>query len=205
MTQDRVEFEKREMRARVRASLGGISPDVRRAWPELTLAWLRTSELWEAKGPVIGFLPDGTEPDVEPVLRALAAAGRMVAVPRIGWETRAMSARVIPGWDELGRWVETRRHGVREPVEGCPTLELADAELLIVPGVAFDRSGGRLGRGGGFYDRFLARVAPGVPTIGACYAAQVVDRVPEGELDRPVTMLASEDGCVACARTGDTP
>ncbi len=202
---DPLEQDKRLMRERVRDAVGGVTPERRSAWAASTLAWLLSDPIGEASGPVVGFLPDEREPDVEPVLRALAGAGRRVAVPRVGWETRAMAARVIPDWDNLDRWTETRRHGVREPVEGCEALDLAEAQLLIVPGVAFDRFGGRLGRGGGFYDRFLARAPEGVPIVGACFAAQVVGRVPTGGHDRPVSVLATEDGRVACARTGDTP
>lgn len=193
------------MRERVRATMSGVRPHHRSAWAERTLDWLAEDPIGKSRGPVVGFLPDETEPDVERVLRALAESGRVVAVPRVGWETRAMAARIIPDWDALHRWTETRRHGVREPTETCAPLELSEAQLLFVPGVAFDRFGGRLGRGGGFYDRFLARVPAGVPVIGACFAAQVVERVPAGEHDRPVSVLATEDGRVACAGTGDTP
>ncbi|MEQ8769336.1 MAG: 5-formyltetrahydrofolate cyclo-ligase [Phycisphaerales bacterium] len=202
---DPLEQDKRVMRERVREAVGDMTPERRSAWAARTLEWLLDDPIGRASGPVVGFLPDATEPDVEPVLRALALAGRTVAVPRVGWETRAMVARVIPDWDNLDAWTETRRHGVREPIESCEPLDLTEAQLLIVPGVAFDRFGGRLGRGGGFYDRFLARAPEGAAIVGACFAAQVVGRVPTGGHDRPVSVLATEDGRVACAGTGDTP
>ncbi len=205
MTVDPLEQDKRLMRERVRDAVGDVTPDRRSAWAARTLGWLLDDPIGRGSGPVVGFLPDEREPDVEAVLRALAGAGRAVAVPRVGWETRAMSARVVPDWNNLGAWIETRRHGVREPVEACEPLDLAEAQLLLVPGVAFDRIGGRLGRGGGFYDRFLARAPEGAAVVGACFAAQVVERVPTGGHDRPVSVLATEDGRVACAGTGDTP
>jgi 5-formyltetrahydrofolate cyclo-ligase len=73
-----------------------------------------------------------------------------------------------------------------------------DVELVIVPGVAFDRRGGRVGYGRGFYDRFLDRTRPGVPAIAIGFAIQVVDAVPSGGMDRRVDAVVTEDEVIRC-------
>jgi 5-formyltetrahydrofolate cyclo-ligase len=77
-------------------------------------------------------------------------------------------------------------------------------ELVIVPGVGFGRDGTRLGRGGGFYDRFLAERSAGgsmrMVVLGACFAAQVVGRIPSGAHDQRVDGLVTEAGLVKLAQ-----
>jgi 5-formyltetrahydrofolate cyclo-ligase len=84
------------------------------------------------------------------------------------------------------------KFGMLEPDAALPMVEPGELELVLVPGVAFDRRGYRLGFGGGFYDRFLPRVT--ATTIGIAYAMLVVECVPNDEFDRRVEWLASERG-----------
>lgn len=83
--------------------------------------------------------------------------------------------------------------GIHEPAgaEIVPSAELGDA-LICVPGVAFSREGKRLGRGGGYYDRFLSRLAPQAVTAGLAYSFQVLDRVPESPSDRRLDLIITE-------------
>jgi 5-formyltetrahydrofolate cyclo-ligase len=92
--------------------------------------------------------------------------------------------------------------GLREPPADAPTAPLESASVVVVPGVAFDRQGGRLGYGGGFYDRSLPARATGVWCVGFAHSAQVVPVVPRGPHDREVDALVTEDG-VLCFRAPD--
>ena len=93
----------------------------------------------------------------------------------------------------------TLAFGALEPADSRPTCALEQVEMLVVPGLAFDRSGGRLGRGGGYYDRALASVP--VPFVcGLAYAAQIVDLVPTTELDVEMDAVATEQGVVRTGR-----
>ena len=69
-------------------------------------------------------------------------------------------------------------------------MDLGNIELVVVPGVAFDRRNFRLGRGGGYYDRFLAKIPSHTPTIGLAFDFQMIDALPEKEThDRPVSLV----------------
>jgi len=143
---------------------------------------------------LFGYVPVGTEPG--------------------GPELPATLASALPPWGELllpvllpdldldwarydGRLAAAAR-GLREPVgprRGVPAVAAAD--LVVVPAVAVDRRGVRLGRGGGSYDRALARVPAGVPVVALLHDGELVDRVPADAHDRRVTMVITPaDGVV---------
>lgn len=135
---------------------------------------------------IMMYLPLPNEVDVSAVALRCFQTGRTVCVPRVDWERKRMTAIEVRDF-ETG--LQETRNGVREPVSGRP-IPLEQIGLVLAPGLAFDALGSRLGRGGGFYDRFLS----GDPsnerlrshrwfTAGVCFDFQVVDRVPTDELD----------------------
>lgn len=86
--------------------------------------------------------------------------------------------------------------GIPEPTDSCPPVAIEAIDLLVVPGIAYDALGNRLGQGGGAYDRLLSR--PGRPyAVGLAYALQVVALVPVVDHDRPVDTVLTERGPVA--------
>ncbi|MCH9699669.1 MAG: 5-formyltetrahydrofolate cyclo-ligase [Gammaproteobacteria bacterium] len=97
-----------------------------------------------------------------------------------------------PGmWDIL----EPPKHRWDDPDRKISAEQL---DVVIVPGVAFDRSGGRLGNGKGYYDRLLGSLASNTTTIGVAYDAQVMDSIPMGLRDRHVDMLVTESNVYHC-------
>src|SRR6266516_2272804 len=122
----------------------------------------------EDVGVVMAFWSFGSEVSTAPLLEALHARGGRVCLPRIE-DGRDLAAVVYePG----GPMTETS-FGAREPADG--TILAPEAlDLVVTPGVAFDRSGHRIGYGGGFYDRFLRRTSPGVPRIAIAFDLQVL-------------------------------
>ena len=87
--------------------------------------------------------------------------------------------------------------GVAEPQTGKP-LPVTEVDLLVVPGVAFDRAGHRLGYGKGFYDRELARVSTVAVSVGLCFDFQLCERLPRQSHDQPVQFIATEAEFIPC-------
>lgn len=130
------------------------------------------------------------ELDAWPLLHALVRRGVRVAVPGVEWERGELDPRWIRG---LAEGLVVRRHGVPEPPpdQGWEAADVERIGLVVVPGAAFDPSGGRLGRGGGFYDRLLSRVRPPALVVGLAYDDQVVERVPAAGHDVRVGVVVT--------------
>ncbi len=134
------------------------------------------------------FLSLPTEIDTQPiVLRAWQDRKRVLA-PKVSWSQRRMMPVEIRSLTE--DLTETTM-GLREPVSGIP-IPIPMIDLVIVPGLGFDEFGNRLGRGRGFYDRFLAHPEFTGTACGFALEEQVVSTIPAGPLDRPVIMLVTD-------------
>ena len=154
---------------------------------------------------VLAFLSMPGEIGTEGLVEAALAAGKVVAVPRMENSAAVGDYIVfIPLPREYRSW-PLDRYGIPEPPADAPALSpetLGGARVIVAtPGLGFDRRGGRLGRGKGYYDRFLssareaaARHGGSLVACGLCYAMQVVDEVPMGEGDQRVDMVVTEDG-----------
>lgn len=137
---------------------------------------------------VAAYLPIRAELDPEPAMRALSSLGYRVAVPVI---EASESPLVFHAWLPGGA-VERGRFGVLVPVGG----EIVEPDVLIVPMLAFDRRGHRLGYGGGFYDRTIAalRSRREIRALGFAYSAQEVPLVPDEETDMQLDAIVTERG-----------
>lgn len=143
-----------------------------------------------------------SEADAFGLSRWCWARGIPVAAPRVG-AAGDMTLREITGEEEL----MPGAYGIREPGPGAPEAPLAPGTLVLVPGLAFDAAGGRLGYGGGYYDRLLAGhradIDAGAIVLAApAFAAQLVDAVPTEPHDVRVRFLITEEGLLDC-RTGE--
>jgi 5-formyltetrahydrofolate cyclo-ligase len=137
-------------------------------------------------GTIAAYYSVGTEPDTRGLLFALWKRGSYVVLPvllpdgDLDWASYEGPDSLSPGPRGLLQ--------PAEPVRGTGTV--ARADVVLVPALAVDASGQRLGRGGGSYDRALARVGPQVPTIALLYDAELLPRVPADEHDQPVRAVA---------------
>lgn len=141
---------------------------------------------------VAGFWPIGQEIDIRPLLQALDARGHPIALPVTPPRGQPLSFRRWQPGEELARGPM----GTRQPRDGAEVLVPA---VLLVPLLAFDRRGHRLGYGGGYYDRTLAGL-PGATAIGVAHAAQELDEVPAGPEDARLDAIATEAGLIRVER-----
>ncbi len=188
---DRLKRTKRALRRDVIARRDALS-ERDRAAASLAIAD-RVAALPEAREArsAMAFWSFGSEVDTAPLIEHWVAGGKTVALPRIeGSDVEPVA--FVPG----DPTTETS-FGAMEPAEGR-LLDPSELDLVIVPGVAFDRSGNRVGYGAGYYDRFLRRTRPGVPAVAIAFAAQVVPEVPTGGTDRRVDAIVTEAEVIRC-------
>ena len=142
------------------------------------------------KGAIIaGYWPMGDEMDPRPLMLALASRGHAMALPVTPPRGQPLAFRA---WAP-GAALRPGPMGTSEPVGG----EELRPDVLLVPLLAFDRAGRRLGYGGGYYDRTLAAL-PGAKAIGIAYAGQEMPEVPAGPQDMRLPLIATEAGVIIC-------
>ena len=124
------------------------------------------------------------------ILDAVLASGRVLLLPRLA--AKRLEFAAVADLASLCRG----GFGVLEPQASSPALELSPGDLVFVPGVAFDRRGGRLGRGRGHYDRAFPSATPAPVLLGVAFSFQLIDAVPLGPFDRRVDGIVSESGIV---------
>jgi 5-formyltetrahydrofolate cyclo-ligase len=143
-----------------------------------------------AASTVMAFWSFGSEVDTGPLLGRLADRGTALVLPRIE------DGRLEPRSWAPGEPLETTWFGASEPTDGAP-VDPATIDVVAVPGVAFDRAGGRLGYGGGFYDGFLPRLRPDALRAAIGFRCQLVfGSVPVASFDLPIDVLVTEDELV---------
>ncbi|TDD29002.1 5-formyltetrahydrofolate cyclo-ligase [Kribbella turkmenica] len=144
------------------------------------------------------YVSMGAEPQTGALIDWLLATDREVLLPilyadnDLGWGVAPGAADLVPG-----------RRGMSEPPVDLGPDEIATAELVICPAVAVAHDGVRLGRGGGSYDRALARVRPGTPIWAAVYDAEVVEALPADEHDHLVDAALTPNRLIVLGRSQD--
>jgi len=134
------------------------------------------------------FLSTATEVDTQQLALQAWADQKRVLAPRVTWDQRRMLPIEV---QSLATGVEEGYMGIREPVEGMP-VPVSDIDLVIVPGLGFDEQGNRLGRGRGFYDRFLRHPDFRGHSCALAFEEQVLPTIPVEPSDARVAMLVTD-------------
>lgn len=179
---------KTELRKRLKAERALLSAEQVASSSEQVSRHILACDVYRKAQCIMGYLAFGKELSVDAVLCAALAAGKKVVVPLVTSATEMVPV-VLKGMQDF----ELDRYGirsVRQPVEACKPQEL---DLVLVPGVAFDHTGGRLGMGAGYYDRFLPQ-AQEATLMGIAYDALLQEQLPRDDYDVCMQLLASESG-----------
>ena len=178
--------DKAALRRQVRLTLEGLSPEAVRRGDDALFAAFSALPQVEAASTLFAFwgIP-GREPDTGRLIRALTARGKRVGLPRM-LPGRQMEVRLY----EPDRPLVPASFGILEPLADAPLLARPDIDLALVPAVCYDRSGFRLGFGGGYYDRWLSGFSGF--TVGLCRDCVLQDRVPTEDHDCRVDLLLTE-------------
>ncbi len=171
-------MDKQALRRQIRELKRAMAPEqIEAASKELGKLFVQ-SPLYQQASTIYGYLPYNQEVRTVPMLEQAIRDGKRVAVPKVyGDEMRFIYI------EDFSR-VEKGYAGIPEPVDDGPVADDSTA-LVLMPGLAFDSEGHRIGYGGGFYDRFLA-AEPDHPTLALCYSFQMLPRLETEEFDIPV-------------------
>jgi 5-formyltetrahydrofolate cyclo-ligase len=174
---------KRLLRDALRSSRRRLAADWLARRSADVCARILASDAFAAARRLVGYAPMPGEVDPGSVLDAAHARGVPVYLPRLEGDALrflAPDGPLVPG-----------RHGVLEPASGTPLGGTDPATMFLVPGVAFDLTGTRLGRGGGHYDRALP-ACPGATTVGVAFEFQIIPRLPRDAWDVSVWAVATD-------------
>ncbi len=171
-------MDKKLLRRRIREQKKQLSEgyiqETSRKLAELFFA----TEYYQKAKTIYGYLPYNQEVRTVPILEQALRDGKKVAVPKVYGDTMRFIFL-----DDLTAVADSSMN-IPEPVADGPVAQ-DETALVLMPGVAFDKQGNRMGYGGGFYDKFLAQ-EPNHPTVALCYALQMVEEIPTEDYDVPV-------------------
>ncbi len=179
---------KKTLRQELRHRLSAIAPEDLQHRSTAACHLLCEQEEYQRAHVLMLFLSTPYEVDTRQLALQAWADNKTVLAPRVAWDQRRMLPVEI---QSLASGVEDGFMGIREPVEGMP-VPVPDIDLVVVPGLGFDEHGNRLGRGRGFYDRFLSH--PDFHGVSCALALenQVVEAIPVGATDVGVDMLVTD-------------
>jgi 5-formyltetrahydrofolate cyclo-ligase len=184
MNPGQIKQAKRLVRQEIRVKLARLTAGERSDGSARARQLLCRREIWTEARSVLLFAPMADEIDIWPLVTEALGAGKRVALPRydassdsyLACEIRDCESDLCPGY-----------FGIREPRPGCEVMPGNRLDLILVPGIAFDLSGRRLGRGKGYYDRWLPALCG--KTCGVAFDEQIVDGIPFEPHDQVVDCI----------------
>jgi 5-formyltetrahydrofolate cyclo-ligase len=170
--------DKAQWRQRFRAVLKALSQAQRQEASACACNLLRRQTAWKQAGAIMFYAPLAGELDLSPLMEEALQAGKLAALPRFVRESGTYRAFAI---SHFTRDCTPGKFGIAEPGAHCPPMALKRLDLVLAPGLGFDVSGRRLGRGQGYYDRLLAGIAG--TKCGVAFDQQVVGQIPAARHD----------------------
>jgi len=168
-----------------------MPPDRVKEKSKIIMEKIMTSDAYRKARSLMVYVDFRNEVGTESLISRALEEGKRVSVPITGIKEKKLTPSELleyPGDLEPGAW------GILEPRKSCVRpVDPMDLDMVIVPGVAFDSGGNRLGYGGGFYDRFLPGTRPGTVYLAPAFEVQMVENVFPGPLDVPVHIIVTEE------------
>jgi 5-formyltetrahydrofolate cyclo-ligase len=180
---------KRSVRERILRARDAMPAHLRVAASTAIAATLSRRPDFIAARVVLLTLPFGSEWDTRLLLSTALAQGKTVAVPRVNQERRMLEIHAVC---DAAREIAPGYRGIPEPRADCPPVAVATIDWVLVPGVAFDAEGRRVGYGGGYYDRLLPLLERSAARVAGAFELQFVERVPAAPHDTAVDAIVTE-------------
>lgn len=175
---------------------GRLSEEAIRKMSAAIAQKLECLEEFRASRNLLFFLSLPREVQTDEMIQMALDMGKKVYVPLVDADHQQLNISELPG---LGIEFEEKRFGIREPGSShIKVLSPGVLDFVLVPGLAFDLKGGRIGYGGGYYDKFLKEVHDHVVRVGVAFDFQALDSIPQSEYDVPVQKILTEKEIITC-------
>ena len=174
--------DKRKVRQAVRAEIAKLPTEERTTLSSQIFSKIAALKEVEEASVIALFVSLPDEPQTADFIEQLLLQNRRVVVPRIEDE--------VMNFYDISEGVTTGAFGIMEPVATTP-IAPSEIDVMVVPGVAFTQYGARLGRGKGFYDKYLSHNGFRAYTVGVCYPCQLVEELPTEEHDKLLDLVVS--------------
>lgn len=160
---------------------------------------LASLDRWTPNHTLLAYLSLAGEPDLRPLWSLPPTERPHLAAPRVNWKSRQMASALVRDLDR-DTTTDWGPAGVAlpSPASHCRPIPSREIAAVLIPGLAFDLAGARLGRGEGYYDRFLADLPEQTPRIGICFSQLVVETIPTEAHDVRVHTLITDETIHAC-------
>lgn len=183
---------KKELRTRFLKQRDALSPAFIQQASQTIQEQLLGLPVFQNAAVIMVYVSMGSEVCTDSLIHHLLTLGKRVAIPYLHEQYGKMDASEIR---DFAQELTVGKFNTRVPKSECLRLmDPRELELIVIPAVAFDRLGNRLGYGGGYYDRYLKRISRKTMLIGVNFAAQVVDVLPVDQYDMPVDIVVHEQG-----------
>ena len=186
---EKLHAEKKQMREMVLARRDAMSSAARTAASHAIVEKVCALPNYQEANVVLIYMGFGSEIETQRLFERILADAKMAVLPRVDRASQSLILHAVRHISEL----ETNKWGIREPRADAPSLPIDAIEFMLMPGVAFDRSGNRLGYGRGYYDKLLSAASPALARVTAGFACQIVDAVPVGPNDQKIDMIITEN------------
>lgn len=187
-------MDKSTFRHELKERLMRMSKEDRIAKSKKICGHLIKSDMFRQATVIMTYLSLPHEVDTTALILTAWQQGKTVAVPKVSWQQRHMIPVEIKS---LETDLQTDDHGLRNPTGGSP-VPFDEINLVITPGLGYDKEGNRLGRGGSYYDNFFTQNKITAKRWGVAFGEQLCDEIPHDEKDVPVHAVVTEDGIVMC-------
>lgn len=180
---------KKDIRKQILQQRESLNINIRLKRDEIIYDKLINSEFYKNAHTIFAFVSFKSEVDTHKIIKHALEDGKTICIPKIESKAKGIELFKITSFNQL----KEGYFGILEPSNECEAVEGYSIDLILMPGVAFDRQGGRLGYGAAFYDRFLSKLKKHVDKIALAYQLQVIDSVPMDDKDVPIDGVITEE------------
>lgn len=181
---------KRAVRKSILAKRESLDNNLKNRMDKVIQEKFLNSDYYNSAKKIFIYISYGSEINTIEIISRAISDGKKIYVPRTIFKEKLMDAVQITSFDNLIK----SRYGILEPRKEEPAVDPNDIDLIVVPGVTFDKYGGRMGYGAGYYDRYFKRLTKvSITKLALAYDFQILNHVPMEEHDVPVDVIYTEE------------